>query len=351
MSNLTEVSYYARKAVNYSILGLVLLIFLKISLSFLISYWRRIHPPPPPPPNVLFGKLPPLEFPKRESTGSAFIYKLETVTGDFPKMPNQAKVFFIPKPAASLLSYDLSDEKAKRMGFDGEVKRIDERNFEWQDAKYPERRLTMDIVSGKFKIEYDYIKDSSVLTGKNLPSKENAIIEAKNFLTNFDLLKDDIANGEVKTLYLKVEENNLKEVQSLLEANFIKVYFLRKKIEDFPVYYSEFNDGPISLILAGVEEERKRLIRLNYNYQLIDYENYGTYPIISPKEAFDILKSGRGDIINYQGVKNEIIIREIVLGYYDSSGFQVYLQPIYVFKGDDNFIGYVAAVKEEWIKK
>jgi hypothetical protein len=35
----------------------------------------------------------------------------------------------------------------------------------------------------------------------------------------------------------------------------------------------------------------------------------------------------------------------VFLGYYDDFAEQEYLQPIYVFVGDDNFLGYVSAIE------
>jgi len=351
MATLTETAYYARKTINYGIITLIALIFLKISLSAFISYWKKTHPPPPPPPNVLFGKLPQIEFPKIESTVSALIYKLETVTGDFPKMPSQAKVYFIPSIPANLIGFDAAKETAKKMGFEGEPIRIDERNFQWIDQRYPERKLTMDIVNGNFKINYDFFTDQSVFAEKDLPAKERAILEAKSLLSNFNLLKPDIEKGKIDVSYLKFENNSLFEVNSLLEADFVRVSFLRGEIDNLSVYYSDIDKAPILVVLSGSKEERKRLVSLEYSYQLVDYENFATYPIISPQKALEDLKAGRGYVARYEGSENQATIREIVLRYFDSENPQTYLQPIFIFLGDDNLVGYVSAVKEEWIKK
>lgn len=351
MATLTETAYYARKTIRYSIIALILLIFLKISLSTFISYWKRTHPPPPPPPNVLFGKIPLIEFPKNEATISSLIYELETVTGDFPKMPTQAKVYFLPPIAPNLMGYDAAKERAKKMGFESEPEKLNERTFKWIDPKYPARKLMIDIVNGNFRIEYDYTTDQSILTEKDLPGKERGVQEARSFLSRFELLKPDLDEGKTIISYLKVESNTLVEVSSLLEANFIKIIILREEIDGLPVYYSDINKGPIVMILSGARDEKKRLVSLEYNYQLVDYENFATYPIISPEKAFEELKAGRGYVVSYEGGKNKAVIREVILGYFDSERPQTYLQPIYIFLGDDSFIGYVQAVKEEWIKK
>jgi hypothetical protein len=37
------------------------------------------------------------------------------------------------------------------------------------------------------------------------------------------------------------------------------------------------------------------------------------------------------------------------MGYYESSTYQQYYQPIYVFKGDGDFVGYVSAIDPRYI--
>jgi hypothetical protein len=38
------------------------------------------------------------------------------------------------------------------------------------------------------------------------------------------------------------------------------------------------------------------------------------------------------------------------LGYYDPDIYQKYLQPVYVFLGNNGFVAYVPAIKEEYVE-
>jgi len=38
------------------------------------------------------------------------------------------------------------------------------------------------------------------------------------------------------------------------------------------------------------------------------------------------------------------------MGYFDSVVPQHYMQPVYVFEGDGNFVGYVPAVSKDWVE-
>lgn len=352
MVTLTKTAYYARKTIIYGIVTIVALFFLRIGYSSFMAYWKKTHPPPPPPPNVLFGKLPVLEFPKNGAVTSILSYKLDTVTGSFPKMPSQLKVYFIPSIAGNLVGLDSANEQARSMDFDSQPEKIDDRNYRWIDSQQSHRKLAMDIVSGNLNLVYDYREDASIFSEKELPGKDQAILEARKLLDDFNLLRPDLEKGRATATFLKMDnDNNITEVNSLIEANFIRISFLRDKIDDLPVYYSSPEKAPVTVILSGSRDRYKRLVNLDYNYQVVDYENSATYPVISPDKAFENLKAGRGYVLNFNGNKKEAVVREIALGYYDSERPQIYLQPLYVFTGDNDFIGYVPAISEEWINK
>ena len=68
-------------------------------------------------------------------------------------------------------------------------------------------------------------------------------------------------------------------------------------------------------------------------------------------EAFSELQEGKAFIPSNSNNANisNISIRNVLLGYYMGENRQDYLLPIVVFEGDNNFIAYVSAVKDEWI--
>ncbi len=39
------------------------------------------------------------------------------------------------------------------------------------------------------------------------------------------------------------------------------------------------------------------------------------------------------------------------LGYYDADLYQEYLQPVYVFLGSDNYVGYIPAVRSDYVSE
>ena len=49
-------------------------------------------------------------------------------------------------------------------------------------------------------------------------------------------------------------------------------------------------------------------------------------------------------------IPDEIIIRKIYLAYFEPATLTNYLQPVFVFEGDDNFVAYVSAVTDKYVK-
>ena len=67
--------------------------------------------------------------------------------------------------------------------------------------------------------------------------------------------------------------------------------------------------------------------------------------------AWEELQAGRGFIARYPtNGAISIVVRQVYLGYYDSFDPQMYLQPVFVFEGDNGFLAYVPAVIPEWIE-
>jgi hypothetical protein len=73
-----------------------------------------------------------------------------------------------------------------------------------------------------------------------------------------------------------------------------------------------------------------------------------TYTLKPSSQAWEELTSGKGYILKYPAIGTTVTVRSIRLAYYDSFEPQTYLQPIFVFEGDEGFMGYVAAVASAW---
>jgi len=337
-----------RRALKFGAILIVLLFFLKMAWQVGTDVWRKIHPPPPPPPTVAFGKLPVLKFPEKETP--QLTYRLETIQGALPTLPNVSRVYFMPKNPPNLLALDRGKEKARQLGFTSLPQNIEGTNYRWTTNSTPPTTLEMEVNSGNFHLRYQYEDDQSLLVQKNLPNDQQAAQEAKTFLQTNDLLTEELATGSAEFNYLKFVSPNLESAISLSEADFIRVNLFRADLDSLRILPPNPREALISFLFSGNRERGKRIMEIYYYYFPIDFNTFATYPLKPINDAWQELQRGKGYLANLGQNENQITIRKIYLAYYDSQEPQHFLQPIYVFEGDQNFFSYVSAIAVDWVE-
>ena len=351
MASLTETAYYTRRAINWGILTVVAYIILRFMWGIFFALWLVVFPPKAPPPNHAFGKLPTVKFPDPQSSPSAaLVFRLETIEGSVPRASESATVYFMPKKPPNFLGIPRTQNFAKRLGFNpipiAETKNI----YRFNDTETPLRRLRYDIVSDNFILRYDFEQDTGLFTSKNLPLPDAATAEARTILQTYNLYSEDFTGGPVTTSFLKLIGNILIPTPSISQADSIRVDFFRKSIGQMKLLTQSPDQAPVSFIFSGSRNDKKRILQFAYTFWPIDLTTTATYPLKPGLQAWQELQSGNGYIVKYPNSGNIIVVRSVYLAYYDSLDAQTYLQPIFVFEGDDGFIGYVPAVAQEWIE-
>ncbi|MBI2010369.1 MAG: hypothetical protein HYS86_04315 [Candidatus Chisholmbacteria bacterium] len=347
MATLTETAYYARRIIKFGGIGLVVFIIGRFFFFMAVDYWRLLHPPPPPPPTVAFGRLPQLVFPEKTRAVESFL--LETVSGGVAEISDRATIFFMPVRQANLLALERMSDQAAKLGFTNEPEQVSSREYRWRrDSPLP-ATLTADIVSASFTLEVEWQLDPTILDSGTLPNSDAAVQEARRFLDNAGLLPSDLAAGETKVSFLRADIANLVSAVSLSEADFVRVDFFRTPVEEWVVYPSNPQRGVVAMIFSGNPVSGKRIIDIKYNYFPVDYEQSATYPLKTAQVAWQELQAGQGYIANVDSGVTRATVRRVALGYYDSAIPQNYLQPIYVFEGDNNFVAYVPAIPTQWV--
>ncbi|MCL5095515.1 MAG: hypothetical protein M1575_02205 [Patescibacteria group bacterium] len=350
MTTLTETAYYTRKAINWGLIALVLLFIFKIFLDLTLTAWKKIHPPAPPPPTVSFGKLPALKFPAVESDPSSpkLNFKLETIDGKTPIASSTGTVFFMPKPSPNLLSLNRTQQFAQKMGFTAEPQAENQNLYRWQDNEIPQRILRVDIVNGNFKLSYDYGSDLSVFTEKNLPNQTKAMNETTNYLQNLGLFSTPLEKGENKVSYYQLMDNNLLPTTSLANADAVRIDLGREDLLGLKLLSVKYPQELINLIFSGSKQTKKRFLELNYIFWKIEEEQSATYPLKTSAQAWEELRNGGGFIVRPPDDKQNVIVRKIYLAYFYPEEYQNFLQPIFVFEGDGNFLAFIPAVSPSW---
>ena len=349
MATLTNTAYYVRRIIKYGAITILSFIIIKGVINAGMGYWRKLRPAPPPAPTVSFGKLPKIKFPASKFSGENLVYRLETVVGGLPDLGDQGKVYLMPIMPASLLNLERAKNQAQRMGFFGEPQKIDETVYQWQNFQPLLTTLIMDIINGQLTIKKNWQEDQMLLMEKMLPVKQQAITEAKGFFQKNGLMTLDLELGEPKVSYFRFTPPNLLSAISLSEADLARVDLFRKKLDDFPLLTPNPENALVSILISGSRETGKRILEAYYIHFPIQEEIFATYPLKSTSHAWQELKSNQAFVANLGANSNqEIIIRQVYLAFFESSLPQNYLQPVYVFEGSNNFVGYVTAISSEW---
>jgi hypothetical protein len=346
MASLTETAYYARRTINWLILGIIAYMILRVVWSVFVTLLVVLFPPKAPPPDHKFGKLPALQFPQVASPSGQISFKLETIEGNVPKASNSAVVYFMPKPAPNLLALTNTQKFAERLRFDSNPKPESKNVYRFDDPNLPLRSLRYDIVTNNFIVKYVYAQDLGLFNENNIPGLEAAKGEAKTILQTYNVMPDDITNGEVTVTYLKLNNDQLLPTSSQSQANAVRIDFFRQSTLGLSMKTPDPTEGSISITLSGSSNPGKRILELAYTYWPVDYQTTATYSIKTSTQAWQELQNGYGYIQKYPA-GNVIVVRRIYLAYYDSIEAQMYLQPVFVFEGDD-FVGYVPAIAPPW---
>ncbi|OGD86915.1 hypothetical protein A2870_00310 [Candidatus Curtissbacteria bacterium RIFCSPHIGHO2_01_FULL_41_11] len=342
MSTLTEAAIFSKKASIWLAISVVVLIFLMIFFGVAGSIKNALFPAPPLPATVAFGKLPRMDLSEGYKSASSTTYSLETVSGDLPVLPGGAKVFEISANVLSFGSIEDLKTKASRIGFSGQSEEIAGK-VKFTDPQDSNRVLLMESVTGNFTLRSNYATDQSIITSKP-QSLEDAIEKASRFLLEFGLLEIEFPAEKIKTEFIRIDGNSLTKVQSLSAANLVQVDFFRGDLDKLAVIWPRDTSALTSVLVSQL-----KVVSADLNLQPIKKDSFASYPLKGVSKAFEDLKAGNAAFV--RPIKNsDITIVDVKLGYVESSKNAEYLEPVYLFLGQDDQIGYVPAVSDLWLK-
>ena len=90
-------------------------------------------------PDTKFGVLPDPDFPLPKVSSSNFSYSIDTQTGNLPEFGGDIakiqRVYFMPKPFATLLSPERSTELAQMFGFGSPPEILSELEYRYSDEE------------------------------------------------------------------------------------------------------------------------------------------------------------------------------------------------------------------------
>lgn len=343
--SLTETAFQTRRIIKFGAIFIVALITLNISWTIVHSVYRRIFPAPPPPPEVRFNKLPVLIFDPKPTT-PPLTYALQTPTGELPNFPTQANVYFMPTPQSSFLSLDDANKVARNLNFSIPGTSLSEVIYRYTHPEVP-TTLDINIVNKTLSLSYNLAQDSSLLN-LHPKSDEDVLAATISFLNRASLLAPDLDQGKQTFEYLKTAPEALQTVSSLSDANFIRVNLWRRDYDNLPLITPRIDRSNVWFLVSGSSSTYKQIIAGEYHYFEINENQRSTYPIKTAQIAWDELQAGKGMVLSSPASTNQVIVRRVYLGYYDSGKVQQFLQPVVVFDGDNSFRAIVPAVTDQW---
>jgi len=347
MATLTEVSYYTRRMIKWGAVVFFILLISPAVLKGIKKLYLILRPPPPAAPTVKYGKLPSIAFPDPDPNYKPQ-YTLQTIDNKLPILPSVAKVYLVQIIQSRLLELDRFRPKASLLGFAANpVEILSGQSYSFTHPSLP-ATLTINIISSEMHYKLNWTLDQTLYSAINVPSQDQALNEAKSYLTNLDLLAPDLANGKPVYTYYKATPPSLTPVSSLSEANFVRIDLFRADRDKIPFVASGGTRSPVSLLFSGTPDRNKRVIEMDYQYSKILDDNFATYPLKTIDKAWGELQNGQGYIQTPAG--NNIVVRKAFLAYFESSSPQQFLQPVFVFTGDNNFVGYVPAITADYLE-
>lgn len=305
------------------------------------AYWEKLHPTPPPPPDVSFGVLPNIVFPVKPQPQLTFTAELPT--GQLPSYGDRANVYPVITQESQILALNRAKKIAAQMGFEDEPQERSPELYRFtKQTPYP-ATLDMYIYTGTANMSTNWASDPAFFSGGKLPSEAQAIDLTRSYLKQIGLSEPEIEKGEAAVSYLKASNGAFLETISLSEADFIQVDLFREKIEDkYQGYAPNPKQGVVRTIISG--NPKASVVNLDYYFFPLETDKLGVYPIKNPSVAWEDLIGGKGYVAQIDANVTNAIVRRLELGYYEAFTPQPYYQPIYIFKGDNNFVGYVEAV-------
>lgn len=358
MSQLTDISVVSRKIAIGAVIGIALIIALVFLVRLLISVIRSRRPPPvvyvqpTPTPDMRFGKLPYPKFSVIEQTSAGLNLRLVNIEGKPPDASGSAKVFSMPKKLPTLLTNDRARSFAQRLGFTGEPEARNSRIFRYIHRQNALRTLTLDRVHLNFLMTYDYASHSAILAPPGSLEPGEPVNSVLAFIgpLGFD---DTVRTGKITTSFLDIDPQTgkFKQVARTQLARVARVNFFRQPIIGFEVVPPGFDESFNYALYTDTRSLPSGILELSYMFWPIAWDDSATYPLRSSTQAWEELTQGFGTVVHLgRNTPEDVIVRKIYLSYFDTPEPQPYLQPIFVFEGDNGFVAYLPAVAKDWLE-
>ncbi len=350
--SLTEASYYFRKIAPFAILGAIVVFIIYYGIQLVILLIQLQQPPATPVSqivNPVFGAIPrPIILDSTPSAGLTYI--LDTIDGVTVSASPAANVYFLPKAPARLGFKENVFLMAKNLEINTELANYERQGDKavFTDAK---NSFVVDVNSYNFDYEYLYLaNENERLAEAYIPSTETINEKAVEILSKVGRYPAELARGKRNIVYLAFnpQTDELTVVDKPENANLVEVDFYREDIDSLPAASPRYFNSPNYLVLL-FDNQGHKVVKAKVSFFERSTEQIGVYPLKNGDQAWEDFTAGNGYIVSGGEGLSQINIKRMFVAYFDPDVAQDYLQPIYVFMGENNFVGYVPALTNEYL--
>ncbi len=342
---LTELSYYVRKYLPFAVLFfLIFMIFFYIVKIFFI--YLKASRTPAVNINPVFGKIKRPQI-KEVSASAGLNFILDTIEGQPITATPAANVYFLPPQATRFGYREKIYLMAKTLGFNTEMVK---HKLEGQEAIFSTNRqkLTIDITNFNFSYEYKFENDKQVFTNTIIPSKTEIENKAIDFLKTIGRYPEELARGKTNVVYLHYNplRNSVFVPSKPEEANVVEIDFYRPDIDQYPIVSPQYFNSQ-NFVIMVFRQTGFKILKAQIRFFERSEDQVGVYPVRTGQAVWEELKAGGGIIVSSSDSK-DVIIKKMFMAYLDPDIYQDYLQPVYVFLGENNFVAFVPAIANEY---
>ena len=343
MASLTNTAAVTRKILTVIGLTIGASLLLLVIYNVGLGIYRSFVPEKPPAAFVAFGKLPPIVLNEGYQPPKGVTYRIETVTGELEELPADLKVFSIDLPEVKFGDVARTNSWADSLGF--QIPPVANTNgIATFAGKTDSRTLKLGITSQQGIIESDYFNNLDVISKKH-GGEAVAQGVADKVVDVFGIKVEEYPKDKISYVMYKVDNGKLVEVSGLSATNLIRVNYFRADIDNIPVVYPTSTQAKVWVLASN-----DTAVAASVDITRIQPYRFSTYPLKGVNKALAELRAGKA-IYSDELESSVFDIREVALGYLDTKAYQPFLQPVYIFRGNNDVDAYVGAVADSYIRR
>lgn len=356
---LTELAYYLRRAVPFVVLSGIIVSILFVTVQIIILTRPQTTVTVAPTPTPAFGRLPGITMPHASALPQGVTYIMDTVEGVPLTATSSAHIYFVPKQTPNLGFREKTAVLAKALGFDEDstVSKLDNANDTYTLVDRS-RRLIVDISTFNYIYSQDFDDESTRhLQTASIPQDDLIITKAKDILRSLNRYPPELAQSSEVVSYIRYQEASgsaqasASIVSDPQDANMVGVDFFPPKISGIDTVTEDYVGSANRVVFIPHAREKDFVVKAQVAVFDRSQDQGSPYPLKSGDVAFADLHAGKGYLIHSNSTNREQInIKKMYLAYLIPDTYTPYIQPVYVFVGEDDFVAYVPALDDRWVE-